>query len=241
MEVYWNSLERKKIEFHLSWYEIIGQYSVRNLTKSSDKLKVMSGIAFFIQRNTKFQYICGLWLEVLPINLLWTRMGRLQNTLSCSTPTWSWASVNGKISHRLRVAAKKEMDSTRFKSTWKELTPLISDCTVEATEEVNDLILNATLKLQGYLHEFESDKFNVIYDTWLPTSRRKLCCLPILSFENDLIHPLNSKTQLHGIVLQIRLDSNHQYERVGYFWTAKAEAIQEIMNNIEKRSEIEIA
>jgi hypothetical protein len=44
----------EKIEFHLSWYEIIEQYSVRKLTRPSDKLKALSGMAYFIQRNTEF-------------------------------------------------------------------------------------------------------------------------------------------------------------------------------------------
>jgi hypothetical protein len=234
------TLLKEKIEFHVSWYEIIAQYSVRDLTRSSDKLKALSGMAYFIQRNTGFRYVCGLWLEALPMNLLWIRMGNPESRPTRSTPTWSWAAVDGRISHRLKVVLEQQTDLTRFESTWKQITPLISDYKVQATEEVNELVLNATLMLQGHLHALDSYKLNVIYDTWLLAPRRDMHCLPIISFENRYVHPLNSKIQLHGIVLQKKLDSINQYERVGYFWTANAEVIQEVLRSIDSKSDIRI-
>ncbi|ORY13489.1 heterokaryon incompatibility protein-domain-containing protein, partial [Clohesyomyces aquaticus] len=60
----------EKVEFHQSWFEMVEKYSARKLTRGTDKLKAMSGIAYFIQKNTTLQYSAGLWKEMLAFNLL---------------------------------------------------------------------------------------------------------------------------------------------------------------------------
>jgi hypothetical protein len=64
------------IEFHKSWFDIINLYSHRSLTRHEGKLVAMSGIASFIQRNTKFTYNSGLWQEIMSLNLLWTMISK---------------------------------------------------------------------------------------------------------------------------------------------------------------------
>lgn len=85
------------------WQYIIEQYSALNLTKASDCLPALSGLA---QRSASVldssnessgpTYLAGLWKKTLERDLLW-RVDRLRpssNALSTyRAPSWSWASV----------------------------------------------------------------------------------------------------------------------------------------------------
>ena len=96
----------EKMEFHQCWYEMVEQYSGRALTRPrDDKLMALAGIANLIQKGGDHTFVAGLWIQSLPLNLLWTRhdsdqppRGRPLRNL----PTWSWSSIDGVISHKLK-------------------------------------------------------------------------------------------------------------------------------------------
>lgn len=89
----------------LQWQSILGSYSGKKLTISTDKLPAISAIAS--QFNTfeiAGKYLAGLWSCHLPSGLLWkvpkaSRLTIIQtsddnNSIAYSAPTWSWASVH---------------------------------------------------------------------------------------------------------------------------------------------------
>ena len=90
---------RSKVQFGKSWYDIIAKYSECLLTKPSDKLIALSAIADRVRQNSGFMYLAGLWRETFIFDLMW------RVKLFCAeprpsvyrAPTWSWASVDGKI------------------------------------------------------------------------------------------------------------------------------------------------
>ena len=82
------------------WARIVGDYSKGNLTKSSDKLIALGGIARIIQNQTQDQYIAGMWRENLEDQLNWSRFYACGERITPYTaPTWSWASLKGCISY----------------------------------------------------------------------------------------------------------------------------------------------
>ena len=91
----------EKIEFHDAWYQLVERYSVRNITYDRDKLAAMDGITQFIEEGAHFHFVTGLWAETLAFNLLWFVKGDAMRRPERRLPTWSWASVDGCISHRL--------------------------------------------------------------------------------------------------------------------------------------------
>ncbi|KAI1780759.1 HET-domain-containing protein [Hypoxylon cercidicola] len=110
------------------WYEIVGIYSSTDLTHYEDKLRALGSISKEIQKIHEFTYIAGLWEETLLTDLLWFNIegkGRrlITQDLKSDThhkktsdstdaqqvggntplsdpicPTWSWASIKGKVS-----------------------------------------------------------------------------------------------------------------------------------------------
>ena len=93
------------------WAVIVFLYSAGHLTVLSDKLPALSGIARQFQEalQTRFgiadDYLAGMWRRDLAQQLLWLigpYVGRPRLApypVECGIPTWSWASVNGVISH----------------------------------------------------------------------------------------------------------------------------------------------
>lgn len=87
------------------WNKIVKAYSRSLLTFGDDKLIALSGIAKRQQLEMNDQYIAGLWLKLLPSQLLWSIRGcrQIDNTPSVRpekyrAPSFSWASVDGVLS-----------------------------------------------------------------------------------------------------------------------------------------------
>lgn len=101
-----------------AWFQTVQNYTKRSLTKKSDTLPAISGIARAIQARTNDVYFAGLWQSNLIACLLWDsalpqyhgtngRRGIIappHSDISKHThhrpneyvaPTWSWASVTG--------------------------------------------------------------------------------------------------------------------------------------------------
>lgn len=83
------------------YFDIIGeQYSQRELTRDSDKLPALAGLARAVYPAIKSRYLAGLWLEHIHIGLAWQistmRSEQLGSSyfkrLSNGCPSWSYAS-----------------------------------------------------------------------------------------------------------------------------------------------------
>ncbi|KAN0095112.1 hypothetical protein V8E51_015823 [Hyaloscypha variabilis] len=90
-----------------SWYNVLADYTNRNLTFPSDKLVAISGIANVVGSFMRDDYFAGLWRKSLPQSLLWSPYDEedLPNPGYTATrsaqyraPSWSWASVDSRIS-----------------------------------------------------------------------------------------------------------------------------------------------
>jgi hypothetical protein len=82
-----------------SWHTIVTEYSMRDLSWSSDKLPAISGLAHQIARRTNAEYLAGLWRQDLPFGLLWQAShGKgTRVTDKWRAPSWSWASIDGPV------------------------------------------------------------------------------------------------------------------------------------------------
>lgn len=92
--VYTGTFSRKPPQI---WWSLLPQYAGRNLTKPTDKLPAMSGLARLMQTKTNAVYVAGLWSDSLLAGLCWKPWGRRRNPASRDEyigPSWSWASCD---------------------------------------------------------------------------------------------------------------------------------------------------
>lgn len=81
------------------WQKLIEHYTSRSLTYESDRLIALAGMATKIPRPPK-DYLAGMFRDQLDANILWEAKGapsRCYRTKKYVAPSWSWASVSGKI------------------------------------------------------------------------------------------------------------------------------------------------
>jgi len=107
-EVTLNSTRQTALAYR-DWDAVVELYSMANLTFPIDKLTALSGIASSISIGDKTAvadgYLAGLWQSSLPSHLLWTTERRERVRVDVPrrhwdyiAPSWSWASIDGKIS-----------------------------------------------------------------------------------------------------------------------------------------------
>jgi len=89
------------------WKTIVEQYSTFQLTKASDKLIAIAGLAACLCAAFEDQYVAGMWIRTILCDLTWYRPwgpdhrdhpANLSRTPS--TPSFSWASIDGTVSFR---------------------------------------------------------------------------------------------------------------------------------------------
>ncbi|KAG4437975.1 hypothetical protein IFR05_006556 [Cadophora sp. M221] len=100
-----SELSLEKATVLRNWGDFVGDYSARELTKSTDKLPAVAGIARAFCQQASMVYLAGLWKEDFLSGLFWFRH-RDTDTLTrprppqlYRAPTWSWASVDGRITY----------------------------------------------------------------------------------------------------------------------------------------------
>lgn len=231
----------EKMECHYAWYQLVERYSVGGITVSSDKLIAIEGIVQVIRKNSCLHALAGLWVETLAFNLLWLVKRDAVPRPKRVVPTWSWASVDGHISHLLRAKT-----TPKTGSTWKE-----KDMEIYISYDKREL-QNAQddgeriLSLRGCLFESCPSEVKSIADIAKPVGptnaansatpanpadttkpadsadtveyvddwppTRELLWLPILSFRNRYVEPGTGKRQLHGIVVTV-LPSSDRLDR----------------------------
>jgi hypothetical protein len=80
------------------WRDAVKGYTQGKLTKGSDKLVAISGVARNFEERFGGPYLFGLWRDSLPGGLLWSVSGTTaRRPLPPRAPTWSWASVDGIV------------------------------------------------------------------------------------------------------------------------------------------------
>ncbi|KAF2095806.1 HET-domain-containing protein [Rhizodiscina lignyota] len=99
--LYRGRLNSDRMEIFSLWRDMVARYSECSMTHQRDKLVALSGLASRIGEMLESPYLAGLWKVNLIHDLLW-KMDRSFSGLQPSpqayrAPTWSLASVNGRI------------------------------------------------------------------------------------------------------------------------------------------------
>ncbi|KAK8061210.1 heterokaryon incompatibility protein-domain-containing protein [Apiospora hydei] len=91
------------------WYSVVQQFSARDLTKESDKLPALGGLAAYfavrLLNGKDSEYLAGLWREDMVSGFCWTLCTLYVQTplgarpKSYHAPSWSWAAIDCKIEH----------------------------------------------------------------------------------------------------------------------------------------------
>lgn len=80
-----------------TWESLVEAYTQTGLTKETDKLVAISGLAKALAAQSGIQYLAGLWNCGLAQQLLWWAASPSKRPGVFRAPSWSWASTNSEI------------------------------------------------------------------------------------------------------------------------------------------------
>lgn len=94
-----NDSSKRKVAYHETWYSNVEDIADLSFTYANDRLAALAGLVTIAAKSHTGRYLAGLWEEYILPDLCWYayvpgyRTPELQRI-----PSWSWASVNAKIS-----------------------------------------------------------------------------------------------------------------------------------------------
>lgn len=112
------------------WFHLVNDMTGRDFTEPLDLLPALSGIAGEIERLTGYKYFAGLWEKKIFMGLLWRGPVPGKRIDNYRAPSWSWASVEGRITF---IDFYKGYDQTVYKPgyrSWPQWKPELLDIKV---------------------------------------------------------------------------------------------------------------
>ncbi|CAI6337813.1 unnamed protein product [Periconia digitata] len=179
----------EKLEVHRRWFELVVEYSKRNLTKRTDKLVAISGLARRIADKNGMKYYAGLWQTTLLLDLMWMRVPDTdlkQRPKEYVAPSWSWASIDVKVesilSHHNIAAGSARSEHIRFHA--KILHATAADCGMDSSDS-STMIDEGYIKLQGPMKNVSLTEFPFVLDFDMEDDpQANYVCIAICSRKN---------------------------------------------------------
>ncbi|KAF1971255.1 hypothetical protein BU23DRAFT_570036 [Bimuria novae-zelandiae CBS 107.79] len=85
---------RPKRDIMKGWYNMLWLYGPKNLSRTTDKLPAVSGIASLYAEKIDEEYLAGLWRGQLIEGLMWQSLS-FRRVHEYRAPSWSWTSGDG--------------------------------------------------------------------------------------------------------------------------------------------------
>ncbi|KAF5232106.1 hypothetical protein FANTH_13102 [Fusarium anthophilum] len=118
-------------DFSFTWYDWMEIYTSKNLTRKSDRLPAVAGMASYVASLSGMKYKAGLWEEDILRGLMWRRgSAGYAKRVPGGAPSWSWASITGPVyygqfftmlvDHRGMIHRRAELDLDITETTVEE-------------------------------------------------------------------------------------------------------------------------
>lgn len=194
------------------------QYSACNLTKNSDKLIAISGIARKMSDNKSRRYIAGLWLQDLHRELCWVAEGKEEEVQSLfneyRAPSWSWPSLDTGV----RFGAHQDIRWRHLMTVVKTEVKLVGDDPYGAVESASLWVkspLFPKITIPSQKRDAKFQKFGrvtvPVTITWDSAESLDMRCYLLPVVQNT------TSESIHGLALVATEKITGQYIRVGYF------------------------
>lgn len=121
------------------WYRLVGAYGKRELSKPTDKMPAISGLARLFHRRLGGDYVAGLWSKAMIEGLAWQGLGHRAPASRDQYigPSWSWTGYAGT-------------GATRLSPEWVDVAEVL-DWHVDLKHEANPFgeVKDAWLRIRG--------------------------------------------------------------------------------------------
>jgi len=228
------------------WRDIVREYSQRQLTRPSDKLTALAGLAAKISALGAGKYLAGLWNDDLKHSLLWSRDLSTPPSVRppYRAPSWSWAAIDSRV-----------MWSKSVTDLPDDCKTTILRCSTTLCSKLSPFgaVLDGYLKISGPMrkvvvhHPYVEELLEVISSKPVAFAQWDASTIPprtrhVQHGKAYLIEELWCLQILHGtgLLLKERSDCEDTFERVGIYWTGADAHNEEDGERFSKRRTITI-
>ena len=114
---------RSTIEVYGLWRDLCEMYSEMKLSKPTDKLVAISGLAKEYQKLLPDDiYFSGMWWSTFPLCLGWKSRSRPIEENLLEAPSWSWTSIDGEVKLNSRVLPRSSKPPSRSEHSDSKLS-----------------------------------------------------------------------------------------------------------------------
>ncbi|EXF79714.1 hypothetical protein CFIO01_13669 [Colletotrichum fioriniae PJ7] len=225
--------------FAIVWEHLVEEYSGCSLTYDKDKLAALNGMASIFSNASLSRYISGIWNTRIARQICWSLnpVAEKQPRPSHPAPSWSWASVQGKVSFKAITNSDESIlhltrhfyHSAHSDTPAGHHIPLGGYIGMSGSVyhlKVSDMSNNGvSLCLDGKSERLDYNPF--VFDFHQDSSPPKeLFILPLMCTQEP---PVNAKgVEVAGLILKplgdfiedfgdMELRKSYRYERVGFF------------------------
>ncbi|KAI8669600.1 HET domain-containing protein [Fusarium keratoplasticum] len=221
-----DGLERDGVEH----WELLTQMFCRcYLTKESDRLAAIAGIASQAQLLLNDEYLAGLWKRQLPHGLLWKLQNMVgQDDLIVTRPTkyrgpsWSWASLDFEAAN-INILDREGIDRNLVEITEVKIE--------SSTDQIYTNVTGGYIRVLGKLGqvnlpkledaEWRGDRgghytfeFSLDVDDEIDIEEETPYCIPILTHDRANRNPFKS-LEVHCLLLQKVETNSIGFRRIG--------------------------
>jgi hypothetical protein len=188
------------------WYDLLGGYTQRQITYSSDLLPGISGLAQEVQNLTGVKYLAGIWNgppAILMRSLLWEIKHRGEKAVTRAnngSPSWSWASVCAEITHQLHEL---------FWIQQPDIDPRFLLCEAKlTTSSPFGQVSSGRIAVSGFVHAYTGPNTFAEYQTRKLIERltlgdekeRNPSTSKMIICDNTEDNPIDSHTQIQQLI-----------------------------------------
>lgn len=124
------------------WWSHIYQYTRCQLSEPTDKLPAIQGLATRMAPELRLgSYIAGMWEKSLIFDLGWWSSPRGTRPAAWRAPTWSWASIDGKVNNDVHA------------KWWTPLATITRITTTPEPRGATEALHSGRLTLDCHVHE----------------------------------------------------------------------------------------
>ncbi|KAF2490228.1 HET-domain-containing protein [Lophium mytilinum] len=224
-----NSVERVIPNIVSTWHRLVEEYSSLRLSKRSDKLPAIAGLAKQIGALKTGTYLAGLWEDSIYEDLLWiSRPERISHKevayprpTAYRAPTWSWASTSSGVIF-VNSNGLRDFTFPTFRVLQSRCAP-VRDGDWYGEVASGSLVIKGTLQPaivvyidpSRYFLHVKGKQYTVVPDYfWSPEGRAPVRDGEIVYCLGLFKHPRFAGSYFSLVVRQLADDSG-QYERIG--------------------------
>jgi hypothetical protein len=215
----------------VGWPRLVEDYARCELTKQSDRLVAIAGIAKVLASAVEDQYVAGIWKRNLPQGLTW----RISEERRCSpvtqyyTPSFSWAAAEGNVMWpRVSPRAVNSISATFIKYRKKPFTPAL-DSTMGAgfwgqvlTQHVFGPMTSpeVEVRVQGMLRSCRRVPLQRVPVDWPShSSWTNAWAYPSTDIKDSSINPCFENGTVFGVVYDRAAERDAEADTTVYYYT----------------------